>query len=343
MTDQPTLLTAGDSDSAAPAAPVVRPFTRVGFQFASFTFPGVSGARVFEQVVEIAQTAERSGFDSVWVMDHLQQIATVGERDEEMLEAYTTLAALASVTTTACLGALVSPVGFRNPAVLAKMVTTLDVVSNGRAILGLGAGWHRTEYTSGGLPFDRLGARMRQLAEAIQICRAMFTQVESSFSGRYGKTDSVVNSPQPVRPGGPPILVGGSGERILIPTLAKLADGCNFFGGLLTVRHKLDVLHRACEAIGRDPGEITKTWLGTAVFARSDRELQAGVERLGGLLGIRPSAVGAVSLCGTADQIAERAAQYRDCGIDAVIVNLDDAYELDRVVAVGKALSSVLS
>lgn len=169
------------------------PFTRVGFQYASFSFPGVPDHRMFEQILAIAQTAERSGFDSIWVMDHVQQIATVGEREDPILEAYTTLSALAMATETVGLGVLVTAGGFRNPALLAKMVTTIDIISKGRAILGLGAGWHGEEYAAYGMPFPPLGDRMRQLSETIQICRAMFTQSAASFQGKHFRLDGALS------------------------------------------------------------------------------------------------------------------------------------------------------
>ncbi|WP_327379077.1 LLM class F420-dependent oxidoreductase (plasmid) [Streptomyces sp. NBC_01216] len=318
------------------------PFTKVGFQFASFAFPGVPDSQLFGHVVAVAQTAEQSGFDSLWVMDHLHQIATVGDRTDPILEAYTTLAGMAASTASARLGVLVSAVGFRNPALLAKTVTTIDVISKGRAVLGLGAGWHGEEYEAYGLPFPPLPQRMRELREAVQICRAMFTQHAPSFRGEHFHVDDVINVPQPIAPGGPPILIGGSGEQATIPMIARLADGCNFFGGPATVRHKVNVLRRACDAVGRDPADITKTWLGTALIADSEQELHRGMEDLGRLLGVRPAAVRALALCGTPDEVTEQVHTYRECGVDAVIVNMDDAHDLDRVARAGSVLAEAM-
>lgn len=320
----------------------VAPFTRVGLQFAGYAYPGVPDVQLFDRVAEIARTAEQSGFDSIWTMDHVQQIATVGDRTDPILEAYTTLAGLAVATSTASLGVLVSASGFRNPALLAKMVTTIDVMSHGRAVLGLGAGWHGEEYQAYGMDFPPLGRRMQRLSEAVRICRAMFTEHAPVFQGDHHRIDHALNVPPPVRLGGPPIMVGGSGERKLIPMVAELADGCNFFGGAATVRHKIDVLRQACEVVGRDPGSITKTWLGTALIADSEHELREGTERLSRLLGVPPAAVPAFCLCGSADQIAEQARQYRDCGVDGVIVSMDDAYDLERLARVGKALAEAM-
>lgn len=318
------------------------PFTRVGLQFAGYAYPGVPDVQLFERVADIARTAEQSGFDSLWTMDHVQQIATVGDKADPILEAYTTLAGLAVATSTAKLGVLVSASGFRNPALLAKMVTTIDVISRGRAVLGLGAGWHEEEYRAYGMEFPPIGRRMDRLSEAIQICRAMFTEHAPVFPGEHHRIDQALNVPPPVRPGGPPILVGGSGERRLIPMVARLADGCNFFGGPRTVRHKIDVLRRACEEAGRDPATITKTWLGTALIAESERDLRAGMERMGRLLGVAPAAVPTFCLCGTPEQVTEQAARYREYGVDGVIVSMDDAYQLEQVSRAGKALAEAM-
>lgn len=318
------------------------PFTKVGFQFASYAFLDVPDARLFEHVVAVALTAERSGFDSLWVMDHVHQIATVGDRADPILEAYTTLAGLAAVTVSARLGVLVSPVGFRNPALLAKMVTGIDVMSKGRAVLGLGAGWHGEEYEAYGMPFPPLPQRMRELHDALRICRAMFTEHAPSYRGKEFHIDCAMNVPQPLTPAGPPILVGGSGEKTTIPMIARYADGCNFFGGPATVRRKIDVLRRACDAADRDPATITKTWLGTALIADSERELHQLTEELGRLLGVRPRAVRALALCGTPDEVTEQVQAYRACGIDAVIVNMDDAHDLERVARTGSVLSEAM-
>lgn len=318
------------------------PMTRVGLQFSTFSFPGVPDERLFAQIATIAQAAERSGFDSLWVMDHLHQIATVGDREDPILEAYTTLAGLAALTRTARLGVLVSACGFRNPALLAKMVTTIDLISQGRAILGIGAGWFEDEYVSYGYEFPGAGDRLRMLAECIQICRAMFTEHAPSFHGRHHRIAQPLNIPPPVAPAGPPIMVGGGGERTLIPLIARYGDGSNFFGGTETVRHKIGVLERACEAVGRDPATITKTWLGTALIADSERELQAGLERVAELMSVSPVAVRAFMLCGSADQISEQAARYRASGIDGVIVNMDNAADLQSLERVGKALHEAM-
>lgn len=318
------------------------PITRVGLQFAGYSFPGVADRDIFERLVEVACAAEDSGFDSLWTMDHLHQIATVGDREEAILEAYTTLAALAAVTKSARLGVLVSACGFRSPALLAKMVTTIDVISKGRAVLGIGAGWHEEEYSAYGLPFPAAAERLAQLAEAVQICRAMFTKHKPDFSGAHYQVAQPLNVPGPIDPQGPPIMIGGGGERILIPMVARFGDACNFFGGPATVRHKIDTLERACSAIGRDPASITKTWLGPAVIVESEHELRAATERLGRLLSLSPRAVRGFALCGTRDKVLDQVAEYRAAGVDGLIVNMLDPGDVDHLSRVGKTLREAM-
>ena len=202
--------------------PAHRPITRFGLQINSFTFPGVPEEERFERIAQIAGTADRSGFDSLWVMDHFYQISVNGARTEPMLEAYSLLAAIAARTEHAQLGTMVTGVTYRNPALLAKTVTTLDVISSGRAILGIGAAWNDDEHAGYGFEFPPLRERFERLEEAVQICRAMFTQEAPSFEGRHYRIAGALNFPRPVRPGGPPILIGGSGERRTIPLLARL-------------------------------------------------------------------------------------------------------------------------
>lgn len=312
--------------------------TRVGLQLAGFSFPGIPDADIFARVAEVAGAAERSGFDSLWTMDHLQQIDAVGTSEEPILEAYTTLAALAAVTSTARLGVLVTAAGFRNPALLAKMVTSIDVISRGRAVLGIGAGWLEEEYLSYGYPFPSAGRRLGELADAVRICRAMFTSHAPLVEGRFHYVRSPLNIPAPLTPGGPPILIGGGGERVLIPLVAQLGDACNFFGAPSTVRHKLDVLDRACAAIGRDPNEITRTWLGHVVLDEDETRLQRSLDRLGRLYHLTPRATPGFALCGNRQQVREQLDAYRAVGIDGVIVTVLDPGDVDYVSRVGQTL-----
>jgi F420-dependent oxidoreductase-like protein len=318
------------------------PVTRVGLQLSGYTFPGLTDHELFAHLTEIARVAETAGFDSLWAMDHLQQIASVGDPDEPILEAYTTLAALAAVTSTARIGALVSAGGFRPPALLAKMVTTIDVISRGRAVLGLGAGWLEEEHAAYGLPFPPLRERHERLAETVAICRAMFTMDRPAFHGRHHRIDHPYNVPAPLTAGGPPILIGGGGERRLIPMVARLGDAANFYGGPATFQHKAEVLERACADAGRDPAAITKTWLGAAILVDSERERWSALEHVAGLLDVAPAAVESFNLCGTEDQLRDQARAYRAAGADGLIVTLYDVHDLERVSRMGRVLREAM-
>src|SRR6202162_5392130 len=197
----------------------------------NFTFPGVPNDRLVDRVVKNAKAAENAGFDLVTVMDHFYQIGGIGPETEPMLEAYTTLAAIATQTKRIRLAPLVSGVTYRNPALLAKMVTTLDVISGGRAILGIGAAWNEDEHKGYGFEFPPIGRRMDRLDEGLTIAELMFTQDRPSFEGKYYKIDRALNVPRPVQPGGPKILIGGSGEQRTLRLLAQHGDVGHWFGG----------------------------------------------------------------------------------------------------------------
>jgi F420-dependent oxidoreductase-like protein len=216
------------------------------------------GPAVFDRLVAAAQAAEAAGFDAISVPDHVHQNQIAGGAASPMFEAYTVLGALAMHTESALLLALVSPVTLRSPGLLAKAVTTLDVLSRGRAALGVGAGWDVAEHEAYGIPFPPAGERFDRLDEALQVSRALFTQQPATVTGTRYAIAGAHNSPRPVH-GSIPILVAGGGERRTLDLVARYGDACNVLADLATVRHKLDVLRAHCERAGRDPAEITKT------------------------------------------------------------------------------------
>jgi F420-dependent oxidoreductase-like protein len=312
---------------------------RLGLQIPNFTYPGVPDDRLFERVADIAVTAERSGFDSVWVMDHFYQIGVNGPPTDPMLEAYTLLGALAARTSTVELGTMVTGVTYRNPAMLAKILTTLDVISSGRAILGIGAAWNEEEHRGYGFAFPPVRERMDRLEEALKICRAMFTEEAPSFEGRHSRIDHALNVPRPIRPGGIPILVGGSGEQRTLRLVARYADACNLFGDIPTIRHKLEVLARHCEAVGRDPAEIVKTRLGPLVVGATEREVRPKLEAGMAARGLTEEQYRAVAVCGTPDQVVEQARAFLDAGLDGLLFNMRDAHDVDPVALAGRTLA----
>ncbi|HEY5274639.1 MAG TPA: TIGR03560 family F420-dependent LLM class oxidoreductase [Acidimicrobiales bacterium] len=237
--------------------------TRFGFHFASTSYEDLNGQPLFDRIAEVAAAAESAGFDSIWVPDHAHQNRIGGGPSGPMLEAYTLLAALAMKTGRVLLGSLVSPITFREPALLAKVVTTLDVVSGGRAVLGIGAAWDTEEHEAYGFDFPNIAEREDRLEESILICREMFTASPASFDGEHYHLREAWNAPHPIQ-ARIPILVGGGGERRTLAAVAKYGDACNFFGAPDVVQHKLDVLAEHCTNVGRDITEISTT---CALFA----------------------------------------------------------------------------
>jgi len=307
----------------------------------NFNYPGVEPDGLFEHLVEIVRTAEDAGFSSITVMDHLHQIPNIGPRTNFMLEGNTILAGLAARTSRVSVGLLVGGVTYRNPALLAKATTTLDVISGGRAILGLGAAWYEDEHDAYGFPFPPLKERFERLEEALRIARAMFTQAESTVEGRHYRTQGVLNNPRPLR-GDIPIMVGGSGERKTLRLVAQYADACNVFGDVERTRHLFGVLENHCEAVGRDPAEITKTRMGR-VFVGPTHE--AGMAKLDAArrAGLTEERVRMMAMAGDADELAEQAAAFADAGVEGLTVSLPDASDLETVALVGRTLSPIFA
>jgi F420-dependent oxidoreductase-like protein len=241
---------------------------RVGLQIPNFTYPG-GPAQIRDKLAEIARTADDCGFSSVWVMDHFFQIGFIGPAENEMLEGYSTLSYLAGVTQNVKLGTLVTGVIYRYPGILVKTVTTLDVLSGGRAYLGIGAAWNEQEAVALGVPFPSVSERFERLEETLQIAKQMWSDNNGAYNGKHYKLAQTLNSPQPLSKPHPPILIGGTGEKKTLRLVAQYADACNLFArmGIDTIRAKLDVLKRHCEEVGRDYNEIEKTTLGTVHLA----------------------------------------------------------------------------
>jgi F420-dependent oxidoreductase-like protein len=241
---------------------------RIGLQIPSFTWPG-GEAKIGSTLADIARTADDAGFASIWVMDHFFQIGVIGKPEEPMLEAYTALSYLAGVTKHARLGAMVTGVVYRHPGVLVKTVTTLDVLSGGRAYLGIGAAWNEAESKGLGIPFPPLKERFERLEETLQIARQMWAGNVAPYRGKHYQLEQPLNSPPPISRPHPPILIGGGGEKKTLRLVAQYADACNLFAqaGTGAVQAKLDVLRGHCDAVGRPYDEIERTSLGTVHLA----------------------------------------------------------------------------
>jgi len=310
---------------------------RFGLQLPSFSFPDVPNERLFDRITDIAVAAEDSGFDSFFVMDHFQQIPFVGRFEEPMLEGYTLLGAVAARTSRIKLGTLVTGVVYRNPALLAKVVTTLDVVSGGRAILGIGAAWNEKEATEYGYDWPSTRERMDRLEDALQICRAMFTEEVATVKGKCHSVREALNFPRPVQPGGPKIMIGGSGERRTLRLVARYADACNFFGDVDTIRHKVSVLADHCRDEGRDPAEITKTRLGVLIVAATKEEAQAKLERAT-KRGAEERPAASYTM-GDPEAVCDQVQAFFDAGLDGVIFNMPPGSPPEDVALAGKTFT----
>jgi F420-dependent oxidoreductase-like protein len=251
---------------------------KIGLQLPNFTWPG-GPAQMPARLAQIARLAEDAGFYSLWVMDHFFQIGMVGPPENDMLESYTTLGYLAANTTRVKLGAMVTGVVYRYPGILVKAVTTLDVLSGGRAYFGIGAAWNEQEARGLGVPFPPLATRFELLEEALQITKQMWSANDGAYNGRHNRLERTLCSPQPLSRPHPPILVAGGGEKKTLRMVAQYADACNLYGPIETIRAKLAILRGHCDALGRDYASIEKTSLGTAELQPEKMGAAAVVEQ----------------------------------------------------------------
>jgi F420-dependent oxidoreductase-like protein len=305
--------------------------TNFGVQLPSFS--GFEPADLFGHIAGLATAAEEAGFDSVWVMDHFFQLPPLGGPDQPMMEAYTLLGALAARTSRVQLGTLVTGVTYRNPAILAKIVTTLDVISRGRAVLGIGGAWYDVEHRGLGVDYPADRVRLDMLEEAVQICRAMFTGDDVSFAGAHYRIDHARNLPRPVQPGGPKIMIGGGGEKRTLRLVARYADMCNVTGDAATLARKIDVLRRHCAEVGRDPAEIAVTWMTPLILTTSD---QNTAEMRALLAASVPADETSGFTVGQPHEIPALVAPHIEVGADEVIFSLPFA-DAAAITALGQA------
>jgi F420-dependent oxidoreductase-like protein len=325
---------------------------RIALQIPNFTYPGVAPDELFETVAGIAVAAEDAGFEAVMVMDHFYQLPLLGPPSNEMFEAYSLLSAIGARTKKAMLGTLVTGVTYRNPAVLAKTVTTLDVVTKGRAFLGIGAAWFEPEHIGLGVAYPPTKARMEMLEEAITICRGMFRGEQPTFAGKHYTTHEAINSPAPIRAGGPPVMVGGSGEKVTFRIAAQHADMLNTTAGFDELPGKMAALQGHLDRLGRDRSTIHVSPLGSLVIG--DTEADAAQKRNTFLAerGINwddlgedmQKMVGARMVVGTEQQVIERVGQLRAVGMDGLVVNMPaDGWQPDAVRHAASVLTKAMS
>ena len=274
-------------------------------------------AEAFDAVKAKAQWAEDHGFIWFSVLDHMIQIPRVGAPDEPFLEGWTVLAALAAVTSRIRLATLCTAVGYRNPAHLAKIAATVDLISRGRLTLGIGAGFFEDEYRQYGWDFPlRPATRIRQMEEAVELTLKMWIEPRTTFHGRYFHVEDAILEPKPVQKPRPPVLIAGGGEQMTLRAVARLADACNIVDGeIAEVRHKLDILRRHCDALGRDYDTIEKTRVQPWLLAHDDVAVAAKRNRLAARGPVR-------GFVGTVSEAIDLIGEYQDAGID-LLINAD--------------------
>jgi F420-dependent oxidoreductase-like protein len=284
---------------------------KIGLQISSFTWPG-GDAAIGPTLAQITETADAIGFDSLWVMDHFYQIRGVGQPEEPMLEGWSALAFMAAHSKKATLGLMVGGVHYREAGLWAKVATTLDVLSGGRAIFGIGAAWNEEESHGLGFPMPPLGVRFEMLEETLQICLGMWRGErgsEAAFDGAHYQAARLLNSPQTISKPRPRILIGGGGEQKTLRLVAKYADGCNIFGGPDQLTHKFGVLRERCAEVGRPFEEIERTNLQSVDLSKE-----------------------------SVAQVVERFGTLADVGVQHVIFSLRDISDPRNLETIGRDL-----
>ena len=295
---------------------------KFGLQVPSFTWPG-GPEELAPTLARVVRTADEVGFDSIWVMDHLFQIRSVGPAEEPMLEGWTALGFIAAHTERARIGLMVGGIHYRDPGIWVKAATTLDVLSGGRAWLGLGAGWNAEESYGLGFEFPSLGSRFEMLEETLQIAREMFEAPlgsEGKHAGKHYRATRLLNSPQSISRPRVPIMIGGGGEQKTLRLVAQYGDACNVgWGNPESIVHKLSVLRGHCETVGRPYEEIERSTLTN----------------------VRVSKDGA-SGTATPDQLVERFGEIGDAGVQHILFGVRDVHETDKLELLGSTVLTQL-
>jgi len=283
---------------------------KIGLQIPNFTWPG-GAAAIGPTLANIARTADSANFHSLWVMDHFFQISYVGPPEREMLEGYAALSFMAAATKRIQLGTLVTGVTYRHPGILIKTVTTLDVLSGGRAWLGIGAAWNEEESRGLGTPFPPIAERFEWLEETLQIAKQMWSDNDGPYRGKHFQLEQTLCSPQPLSRPHLPIMVGGGGEKKTLRLVAQYADACNLFGDPPAVKAKLDVLRQHCDRLGRDFGTIDTTVLNTVHVAPGKM---------------------------SAKDVIEKCRGFADVGVKHVIFNMPNVHEIAPLETFGREI-----
>jgi F420-dependent oxidoreductase-like protein len=294
----------------------------------------------YETMSRCAREAEQAGFDSIWLYDHFHTVPR--PVTEAVFECWTAMAALARDTSTVRLGQMVTCNAYRPPALLAKMSSCIDVLSHGRLIVGIGAGWYQHEFEAYGYEYGDMPTRLRRLREALQVLHAMWTQERAAFEGRFYQVRGAINEPKPVQKPHPPLWIGGGGERVTLKLVAQYGDACNVGGGdPAVVRHKLDVLRRHCDALGRDYDTIVKS-TNVPVYLGDAAEIERLVTLRARQTGQRIEA-DRDGYAGTPSEVAERIREVTQAGIDYVILQVPNAAEGGAIQRVAQELLPLIA
>jgi F420-dependent oxidoreductase-like protein len=270
--------------------------------------------------------ADRLGFHSGWLFDHFFELPIFGSSHEPCLESWTVLSTLSSQTKSLRLGVTVLSVSYRNPAVLAKMSSTLDVISEGRLELGIGAGWAKNEHEAYGISFGKPRERVERLEEAVTIIKKMWTEENSSYQGKHYSINGAVCEPKPVQKPRPPIWIGGGGEKLTLKAVAKHADGCNFIGlSLEEYRHKIEVLNGHCNSVGRSISSMRKSWQGSVIIGRNVAEVKNKVQSAVKSGSVSSTDLESHNVIGTPDQCIQRIREYVDIGVDRFMLSFPES------------------
>lgn len=320
--------------------------TRLGYQIPNFTLPDSAGPSIVANVISQAQAAEAAGFDTVFVMDHFYQLPGLGAPEEPMLEAYTLLSAIAQHTESVQLSSLVTGNTYRNPTLLAKTVTALDLVSNGRATLGIGAGWFEHEHQALGYEFGTFTDRFEKLEEALQIIIPMLRGERITFTGKHYRVNDAVNSPAPLSR--IPVLIGGSGEKKTLRMVAQYADESNLSSGPVSeIPHKLEVLTQHCERLGRNRSEITVTKMLMVCVAPTMEEADADLRAMAAVKGFNDEVVEMakhIIIYGDPDTVGEKLLDAMNTGIDGMTLNLPfNGHNTDRIALLGDVAKKAMA
>ncbi len=323
--------------------------TRLGYQIPNFTYAGVDPAGLFDVVAAQAKAAEESGFDTVFLMDHFFQLPMLGPPENYMLECYTTLGALARETRNVRLSALVTGNTYRNPALLAKVVTALDIVSNGRAMLGIGAGWFEFEHDALGFAFGTFTDRFEKLEEALQIILPMLRDERPSLEGKHYQVKDAINQPPPISR--IPVMIGGSGEKKTLRMVAQYADESNLTSQFTELPRKLDVLAGHCERLGRDRSEITLSQHLNVVIAETQDQAYSDVVQFLRERGVDIESADEefrtqildVVIWGDEDQVGEKLSTVLEYGAEGITCSLPGHGHIPgRIEQLGRTASKVL-